>query len=433
MAEERNIPSVDIAVVGGGAAGLAAASMVCRAAERPLSVAILEKAPRVGRKLLATGNGTCNISNRYASPTRYHGRRPDFTAPALSAFTAEDARAFFTSIGVECTERENGRLYPLCEQAGAVLDCLRLECQACGVQELCDTAVTAIRPAGKEFTLETSRGVLRAKRVLVVTGGAASPSLGGGADSYGLLTALGHTRTPLFPSIVQVRTDVQYVKAVKGVRVDATVSFVLNGKPLAEETGEVLFTEYGLSGPAVMQISRAVSDWERRRQGAMTAVLNLLPGMTGAELSDSLRRRIVMSGRTCGDLLTGLLQKRLGQTVLRSAGYGDLAEPVSSLTEGDRQRIADAITRWTIPVTGTQGMNGAQVTAGGIDTDGFDPRTMESRVVPGLYAAGEVLDIDGDCGGFNLQWAWASAYAAAKAMAASLSADHTGKGDRHRL
>ncbi|MDD4546497.1 MAG: aminoacetone oxidase family FAD-binding enzyme, partial [Oscillospiraceae bacterium] len=257
------------------------------------------------------------------------------------------------------------------------------------------------------------------RRVLVCTGGAASPSLGGSAEAYSLLTDIGHHLTPIFPSIVQVRTDTKFIKAVKGIRVEAQISFELDGRRLAFEKGEVLFTEYGLSGPAVMQISRFVAEWERRSTGKMAAVLNVLPDLDENTLLKTLRRRALMKGRSLGDLLTGLLQKRLGQTIMRAAGY-DLNESVNILSESDLLIIAKFINRWEIEVTGTQGMRGAQVTAGGIATADFNPETMESRLIPGLYAAGEVLDIDGDCGGFNLQWAWASGFTAAEEIVKSL-------------
>lgn len=416
--------TADCGIIGGGAAGLAAAVFLSRLSGGRLTAVVLEKGPRVGKKLLATGNGTCNLSNRHATVAHYHGQDPHFAVPALAAFPPAETVAFFTAIGVECVERENGRIYPLCAQAGAVLDCLRLTLAAEGTPEECSAPVTAIRPVPGGFLLYKEDGTQRAvRRVLVCVGGAASPALGGSADGYGLLTALGHTRTPLFPAIVQVRTDPSFVKAAKGVRVDAQIRFERQGRTVAEETGEVLFTEYGLSGPAVMQASRCVADWERRRQGTMTAVLNLLSGFGGAALIDCLRRRAALPGRTVADLLTGLLHKRLGQTVLRAIGYTEWNAPVSALREGDLRRIAEGLAGWRIPVQGTQGMGGAQVTAGGIATAEFDPQTMQSRLIPGLYAAGEVLDIDGDCGGYNLQWAWASAHAAARDIVRSLKGE----------
>ena len=393
-------------IVGGGASGLAAAVFCARAlgGERVL---LLEKAPRVGKKLLATGNGTCNITNRRADSSHYHGADPSFSIAALSAFPPQACIDFFASLGVVCASREEGREYPLCEQAAAVLDCLRLELKRLGVNERCESAVIAIRHEKGGFSVVTADTIFYAEHVILCTGGAAAPSLGGSAEGYGLATALGHRKTPLFPSIVQIKTDTTFVKAVKGLRTDATVTFVLDGKSLCSHTGELLFTEYGLSGPVVMQISRAVGDWERRKKGVMQASIDLLPAMSETELIEHLKNRPV---HTAEDFLTGLLHKRIGQTICRAAGFS------LNDTIRDHGRLVAAIKRFTVDVTGTQGFGGAQVTAGGIDTSDVDSVTMQSRLVPGLYLIGEMLDVDGDCGGYNLQWAWASAYAAAQAV-----------------
>lgn len=410
---------MDIAIVGGGAGGLSAAVFVSRLArEKGLTprICLFEKGARVGRKLLATGNGTCNITNQFASPERYHGADSAFVRPALEAFSPADAVAFFHSIGLCCEARPDGRVYPFCLQAGAVLDCLRAECASLGVEERCSAEVTAVAVESGGFRLMTDGEEWRARQVLIAGGGAAAPSLGGGVSGYGLLTALGYPKTALFPSIVQVKTDTAYFRAMKGIRVEGEVSFWLGDRQLAAETGEILFTEYGLSGPAVMQISRAVGDWERTRRGVLTARLNLLPGWMKKQVMEELAMRTRLPGRTLEELLTGLLQKRVGQTVLRAAQALPLSRPAGSLTAQEREHVAEVLTGWTVTVTGTQGFGGAQVTAGGIATGGFDPVTMQSRRHPGLYAAGEVLDVDGDCGGFNLQWAWSSAHAAAVSM-----------------
>lgn len=405
----------NLAIIGGGASGLAAAVFCAREGVR--DVVLLEKQPRVGKKLLATGSGTCNLTNRTASPDNYHGDgAAAFVTPALTAFPPEAALSFFRSLGVLCSPREEGREYPLCQQASAVLDCLRLELSRLGVIERCDAAVTAIRPHGDGFALSLANGeTVTARQVILASGGAASPSLGGSSDGYALATALGHRKTPLFPAIVQVRTDTTFVRAMKGLRTDATVTFCLNGQPLCSHTDELLFTEYGISGPAVMQVSRVVGDWERRKNGTMTAEIDLLPTVSEVELLSLLAERRAL-GRTAADFLTGLLNKRIGQTVCRAAGLS-LEQPTETLSPNALRGLAAAIKRFTLPVIGTQGFGGAQVTAGGIMTDEVDPRTMMSRRVPHLYLIGEVLDVDGDCGGFNLQWAWASAYMAAKAVA----------------
>ncbi len=404
-----------IAIVGGGAAGLAAAIFCARriGGDR---VTVFEKQSRVGKKLLATGNGTCNLSNIHADAAMYHGADPSFVNAALAQFSPQHTMAFFSSIGVRCVVRENGRVYPLCEQAAAVLDCLRAEAEALGVVTVTDTAVTALRPLKSGVEVVTPENVWSATRVLVAAGGAASSNLGGGTDGYALLSALGHEKTPLFPAIVQIRTEKDAVKPVKGVRVDARLTLLLDGTAVASSKGEILFADYGVSGPAAMMIGRYAADWERRRRGEMILSLDLLPTLSDGEVLEEMRLRSRMAGRTLENMLTGLLQKRLGQTLIKAAGIVPLSREVSSLTEKDVRRLAYTVKHWTLSVTGSVGMNAAQVTAGGIATKDFDAHTLRSRRHPSVFAAGEVLDIDGDCGGLNLQWAWSSAYAASMAM-----------------
>jgi len=405
-----------IVIVGGGASGPAAAIFAARkvGGERVLE---LERQFRVGKKLLATGNGTCNLSNIYASVSYYHGADPSFVHPALNSFTPVDTQLFFDSIGLCTVVRENGRIYPLCAQASAVLDCLRLELDRLGVTILCDTTVQALVPFKNGITVQTDKGFITASCVLVAAGGAASASLGGSAEVYRLMTDLGHEKTPLFPSIVQIRTNREDVKAIKGIRVDAALSLLLNGRTVASSEGEVLFTDYGVSGPAAMMIGRVAADWERRKMGTLSIVLDLLPSMSEKQVQQNILLRCQFDGeRSLEELLVGLVQKRLAQTVLKSCGY-TLSQTASPLTTTDVKRIAYTLKHWELMVRGSAGMNAAQVTAGGLSTRQFDNKTMASKLIPHIYVSGEILDIDGDCGGFNLQWAWSSAYAAATAMA----------------
>ncbi len=410
----------DCVIIGGGAVGLAAACHLGRAAAEQQdhkSILVLEKAPRVGKKLLATGNGTCNLTNMTAARENYHGD-PALAERMLAAFTPAQTVGFFTSIGVDCVTRPDGKVYPASEQAAAVLDALRLEAAAHGVETRCDCAVSAITPVRDGYRLTTLGGDVTARQVLVCVGGAAAPALGGSAEGYRLLTDLGCEKTPLFPSIVQLRTATDFVRSVKGIRVDGEITLRLDGKPIASAKGEILFTDYGLSGPAVMGISRHVADWERRKKGELTAVLNLLPDWDEDTLCARIAARSQLRGRKLEDLLTGLLHKRVGQTVLRVAGVTPLDRPADTLTARECAQVAAVIRGWEIPVTGTQGFGGAQVTAGGIDPSAFDLATLMHRRYRGLYAAGEVLNVDGDCGGYNLQFAWSCAYVAAKAITA---------------
>ncbi len=399
----------DTVIVGGGAAGLTAAVLLGQMGERlsrRYSILILEKQARVGKKLLATGNGTCNITNMAATPDRYHGNRA-LAKAVVHRFSPPDTIAFFNHIGVNCVQHADGKVYPRAAQASAVLDQLRREAAVYGVEERCDSKVTAIQKSKNGFTITTATDTIHAKTVLVCTGGAAAPALGGDTDGYGLLTALGHNRRPLFPSIVQVKTDTTYVRAMKGLRIDGKVTLT-SPTESRSDTGEILFTEYGLSGPAVMQVSRVAGSWERQKRGECTAFLDLLPDMPINDLITILSVRRSLKQRTLEGYLTGFLNKRIGQTVLRAAGH-TLTAPADSLSDADVKALAQLMKNWAFPVVGTKGFAGAQVTAGGIDGAEFNPDTMESRFIKGIFAAGEVLDVDGDCGGMNLQFAFSSA------------------------
>lgn len=403
----------DTIIVGGGASGLTAGIMLGR--KQPKNrILIIEKQNRVGKKLLSTGNGTCNISNENPHITRYHGNT-GLAEKVLTRFSPLDTVAFFQTLGVHCVKRPDGKYYPRCEQAAAVLTQMRWELDGLGVEQLCDATVCGLQPQKDTVLVLTDKGNFTANTVLVAAGGAAAPQLGGGVDGYGLLTALGHHKTPLFPSIVQLRTPTDYVKAMKGMRITATVTIQANGQQ-RQDTDEVLFTEYGVSGPAVMQVSRVASDWERQKKGNCTLTIDLFPDMTKEQLTALLQQQKDLKNRTLEDFLTGLVNKRVGQTLLRAAGFS-LSAAVETLTSRDINRIAQTLKGWEFPVLGTKGFSGAQVTAGGIQGNEFDPDTLESRICPRVFAAGEILDVDGDCGGFNLQFAFASAFVAANGIA----------------
>jgi predicted Rossmann fold flavoprotein len=389
-----------VVVIGGGASGLMAA---LTAAEGGHRVTLLERQARVGRKLLATGNGRCNLSNLGAAPADYYGAA-DFTAPALRDLGPSAALSLFRALGLLTVCEADGKVYPFSDQAGSVVDVLRFAAEARGVVLRTGCEVTAVERRGDAFLVRTPEETLRTDRVIACCGGVAGGKLGGTGSGYALLKALGHSCTALCPALVQVKTENTYVRSLKGVRADAHVVLLRGRTVLAESAGEVQFTDYGVSGPAIFEISRAVSVSD----GQLTLRLDLLRGLEKAELEAALlARQTAYPALTLENLLTGLLHNRLGRTVLRYAGL-ELNAPVSGMTEGERRRVTSAVKRFALPVLGTLGFDGAQVTVGGVPTSEFRPETLESRLVPGLYAAGEVLDVDGPCGGYNLQWAWAS-------------------------
>ncbi len=386
-----------VIVIGGGAAGLMAAVT----AARDNRVTVLERAPRVGRKLAVTGNGRCNLTNLNMGVEHYHGEDPEFVIPALRRFGVGDTLELFRRMGLITVAEASGRVYPHSDQAGSVVDVLRLQAADLGVELRCEFFAHEIRPENGGFRVMSDTEELFADRVIVAAGGAAGGNVGGSEAGYTLLARLGHTRTRLYPSLVQLRTDNSFTRPLKGVRADGRVEIISRGRTVAAGEGEIQFTDYGISGPAVFDVSRAAVT-----AGECSARLDLLRDVGLSELTDMLRARLE-SSLTAENLLTGTVHNKIGRTVVTRLGY-PLAMPVAKLTEEDIGRVARAVKSTELKVTGSMGMNGAQVTAGGIRTGEVDPETMESRLAPGLFICGEVLDVDGDCGGYNLQWAWSS-------------------------
>ncbi len=401
MKQETN--NGTIAIIGGGAAGLMAAYAASRNGNRVL---LYERQARVGRKLLATGNGRCNLTNLNADVTRYHGENPRFVMPALEQLPVADTLALFRELGLLTCEGEGGRMYPLSDAANSVLDVLRFAIDANGVELRAGAPVTAVRKQKRGFIVETEAGSEAADKVIIACGGCAGAKLGGVSDGYTLLQSLGHSRTALHPALTQIVSDSPYPRSLKGVRAQAAMTLLRKGKTVAVNRGEVQFTEKGISGIAVFELSREVSCG-----GPCEVLLDFLPDYTRQDITDLLWQRVgALPELSVEDLFTGMLHNKLGRTVCRAAGV--TGEQLQDLTGKDISKCAKLCKAFPMNAVGTGGFDTAQVTAGGVKTSEFDPRTMESRLVPGLYACGEVLDIDGDCGGYNLQWAWSSGYLA---------------------
>jgi len=389
-------------IVGGGAAGLFAACILARSGAQ---VTLLEKQNRVGRKLLSTGNGRCNLSNLNASEKDYFGDGLCIRT-ALKAFTPRDAIAFFESIGLICCPDGEGRVYPLSNQAAGVLDALRLYAAENGCEIRTEFEVKSIARRGGSYVIESASGErLAAEKVIVACGGLAAPKLGACGDGYRLLEAFGHKTTPRLSAIAAIKTDPEQVRALKGIRAACETSLVHKGRCVRRETGEILFNETGVSGIAAMQLAREVN-LILNKNGKCALEIDFLPDMP----MDFIEKRMqLLPDRPLEDFLCGVVPKRLAQVLMKAAGIGALNQPAKSLTLDQYFELTNTLHNWTLPVRGTQGFDNAQVTCGGTSLDGFMPETLESKSVPGLFAAGEVLDVDGDCGGFNLHWAWASA------------------------
>lgn len=396
-----------VAVVGGGASGLMAAIAAARAGA---SVCLLERQDRVGRKVLATGNGRCNLSHAAVTDKNYHGRNPGFVNAVLQRFCVQDTLAFFHNLGILTTTEEDGEVYPLCAQASAVLDVLRFEGQRLGVQTVVGAEVTRIVSGARGFTLMHNGPSTEASAVVLAAGGRAMPQLGGGDGGIRLATSLGHHLVPAYAGLVPLKTDCPYNRQLKGTKVHASVTLAIAGGSTRSQMGEVHFAEYGLSGPPLIQLS--MSAVEALHDGrAVGVVLDLFPDWDPQTLTDHLQSRFERAGTVpLEQALIGFCNKRLILPLLATTGLSRTASANGSVAFA--ARLTGVCKAWAMTVTGSLSYNEAHVMCGGIDCVDVDPETLQSRKVKGLYLTGELLDITGDCGGYNLQWAWSSGHVA---------------------
>ena len=396
------MPQPSVAIIGGGAAGLSAA---VAAARLGAGCTVLEAGTRVGRKILATGNGRCNLTNTAVSSSAYNC--PDFVAPVIAALPPDAVKAFFAEMGLLTYADDEGRVYPVTNTATSVLDVLRLECTRLGVEERCSAEVTQISAARgtSGFDVVASGGDrLHADAVVVATGGGQS-----------LLGELGHTSVACTPVLGPLKTEREPIRGISGVRVRCAATLLVGGTPVATERGELLFRDYGVSGIMVFDLSRF---YER---GCVLSV-DLFPDTAPDDLGRLLAERCsVLSWRTAETFFEGMLHDRVAQAVLRAARVA----PATPALELPCERLTALLKGFRLNVTGRGDAAQAQVTRGGASVTGFDPRTLQSRLVGGVFAAGEVLDVDGRCGGFNLHWAWASGIVAGQG-AARFAAAHGG-------
>ena len=392
----------DIAIIGGGASGLAAA--VSARKNKNVRVEILEKYPRTGKKLLATGNGRCNLFNENASHDKFFGAK----AFARHALTAFDKDEFFSSVGLEIRVTDNGLAYPMSNQASAVLDCLRFTCAEAGAAETVDFCASKIEGKKGKFRITSDKGdIVFAKRVILATGSMAQPKLGGNNAFQTLLKPFGHSFAKCLPALSYLKTNPNDVAGLKGMKYQGEIALISDNREIACETGEILFSENGISGIAAMQLSLYAA--EPLSKGKKLSVrMSPLP-MTKAEAVSFIeKRKNLFPGRTLEEILTGVVVKRIAQAAFKRAGISPLTRNACSLTRAEIEKTARELTEWMCPVLGTGGFDVCQVMLGGVQASEFDEKTMESKLVPGLYATGELMDVTGPCGGYNLTWAWAS-------------------------
>ncbi len=408
-----------VAVIGGGAAGMMAAIEAARAGA---IVTLIEKNPQLGKKLATTGNGRCNYTNLDMGDRiggKFRGFHPKFAAPALDALPPEAVLDWFRAIGVEPRFR-GSYVYPNSDQASAVVEALREELHRLSVKVHYNAEVKSVqRVEDGFFLIQCTDAVVKADRVILAAGSKAAPKTGSNGDGYFIARKLGHTIVPYVPALCGIRCAGDALRALAGIRTEAALEFVVDGHCVDREAGELQLVDYGISGIPVFQLSRYAA--YALQEGKKAAVyINFLPGFT-EEVEDPKDRAVQLfrqrqqrlAGRKMESFFTGLLHQKLGQLLLRMANVRPEL-PVAELSEKQLRSLGSLSVRFKAECVEMNGFQQAQVVAGGIDTTEVDPDTMASRLVPGLYFAGEVLDIDGICGGYNLQWAWASGFVAGR-------------------
>ena len=404
-----------VIIVGGGAAGLIAAITAARSG---LMVTLLEQNSKVGKKIFVSGNGKCNIGNRIILSARYHSQNADFVSDVFVGYGTEEIERVFEGMGLPLIEGAEGKLFPLSRQASAVVDILLYEAQSTGVEIVCNCEVQAIQRDEKNFLLQTTLGEMRSSRLLLASGSPAAPRLGGSFRGLEMAASLGHTIIDPHPSLVQLRSEERWVKRASGAKVDAAVTLFVDGDRIVEKRGDILLTDYGISGLAILDISYEVS----RNLAAFSYCelsIDLFPDKSKEGLTTFLFGRInQQSEKPLGLWLQGVLHKKLIPVVLEQSGCGAKVE--RNLNRKEVGRLVYAVKNIKLPLSGTRGFEGAEVAMGGVDTREVDPRTMQSKRIRHLYFAGEILDVDGDRGGFNFHFAWTSGIRAAKAIVASI-------------
>lgn len=389
-----------IGIIGAGASGIAAA--LAAAENENVQVILMERQARVGRKLAATGNGRCNLTNLHANGATYHGDDASFAGYAMQRYNVEDTLSWFRAMGLYTVAEASGRVYPYSDQANSVVDVLRFALEKPNIQLLTGFEVKKVKASGEGFLVESADEAIFCDKLIVACGGLAGTKLGGSMSGYQLLRGFGHKCTRLRPTLVQLKSSWSGCGSLKGVRANCHVQILHDGQLYLESHGELQFTDYGLSGPVIFEVSRDTC----QGRGNWIAKLDFLPDMEMDALRAELQRRKATSWNA-EELLTGILHNRLGRVLTQSVGIKDKWK-IADLRDDELDAVCHAVKCFEAELTETMGMDAAQVTAGGIVTSEFDPMTMESRRIPNLYACGEVLDIDGDCGGYNLQWAWSS-------------------------
>lgn len=405
-----------VAVIGGGAAGMMAA---ITAAREGVKVTILEHKDRIGKKILSTGNGRCNFTNTFQTPACYRSDNRDFAWNIIQKFNVEKTISFFKELGIYPKDR-NGYLYPYSDQAAAILEVLQIEIAKLDICVMTEINVLDIQPVKRGIRVTTDKKTITVDSVILACGSKAAPVTGSDGSGYQLAKLLGHRIVPVLPALVQLRCAEKFYKSISGVRVQGTVEIYADDISLASDTGEIQLTNYGISGIPVFQVSRYAAKAIYQKQ-SVTAVLNFMPDMNKDEFLSFLQERIILCPhKTLDEFFTGIFPKKLCELWIRLSRLPKEMR-VSDLSGEQLEKLVLLIQHLRTHITETNAFEQAQICCGGVDTTEINPDTLESNYVPGIYFAGELLDVDGICGGYNLQWAWSSGFVAGKEAAENAS------------
>jgi len=402
-----------IVIVGGGASAIAAAITAAKV-NKDADITILEKLDRVGKKILSTGNGRCNLTNCDINADFYHSSDKRFADKFISKMPYEMSIDFFNDLGLYCTADEAGRVYPLSKQATMVLDVLLINLKRNNINVVCNTAVTGIKKDKNIYKVVTEEGkVYKADKIIISTGGMAAPKQGSTGDGYKILSSIGHKTTKLLPSLVAFKCANPSLKGLKGIRVNGTATLYSNGKKMASDTGEIQLTDYGLSGIPLMQLSCYLRGNEKN----LSIGVDFMPEMKFDEIVELFSSRVKLyPNESLEDIFSGLIPKKIIYALMRENGITNLSSNASVLSAANIKNLASSIKDWRLPVIDTLSWDNAQVTGGGILLNEIND-DFSSVYDKNVYIVGEILDICGMCGGYNLHWAWCSGIIAGESVA----------------
>ncbi|MBQ8814331.1 MAG: aminoacetone oxidase family FAD-binding enzyme [Lachnospiraceae bacterium] len=404
-----------VGIIGGGAAGMTAA---IAAAGNGAQVTLFERTAKLGKKILSTGNGRCNLANDYLAENCFHGRHPEFALQVIRHFGLKETLDFFEHIGIHPIKNSEGYYYPRSMQAASVAKALIRELERLKVKVVDETGNLRVRPHGDSFQINCEKGSFAVDSLILACGGQAAPQTGSDGSGYALAAGLGLKVIPAVPALVPLTSPWKGFKELSGIRTAGRITLYAGERKIASEAGELQLCDYGLSGIPVFQISGfAARLLTENKKTVLEAEINFMEEFSNGEVKQYLYHQIRQRGAVrCGDFLTGLLPEKLGLQLFKRIGVSyDL--PAGRLSDRQIGELIREMTAFRVPITGNLGFDRAQVCSGGVDTAQIDPTTMEVKRIPGLFVAGELLDIDGICGGYNLQFAWSSGYLAGRGAA----------------